>query len=128
MSDTEQVRNGLISSRINYETIRQKVQVLNSATPDAVAAPDAVQTKSCGCGSCSCAVTCLDSKTGDVSSSTRLIIVAMALICSTIAMGCNLAVVQPEKGSAINGASIVGNGLYHNIWSNEDKVLVAAFW
>ena len=68
-------------------------------------------------------MTCLDTKTGDVSSSARLIIVSMALICSTIAMGCNLAVVQPEKGSAIDGV-----GEYHNVWSNEDKVLVAAFW
>merc|ERR1739838_390680 len=116
---------GTLSFTSLRDTMSDTEQV--SATPDAVAAPDAVQTKSCGCGPCACAVTCLDSKTGDVSSSTRLIIVAMALICSTIAMGCNLAVVQPEKGSAINGASIVGNGLYHNVWSNEDKVLVAAF-
>lgn len=49
-------------------------------------------------------------------------------------MGCNLAVVEPLKGSAINVVNTDLNAYngdpngFHWIWSNEDKVLVAAFW
>ena len=50
-------------------------------------------------------------------------------------MGCNLGVILPLRGSAINvgtGDDKAWNGAplngFHWVWSNEDKVLVAAFW
>lgn len=103
-----------------------------SVEPDATGhAPDA-KTQTCNCGKCGCTFSCAD-VSSEPTQATRLIITAMALICSTIAMGCNLAVIQPLKGSAVNVQNTDLNAFngdpngFHWIWSNEDKVLVAAF-
>merc|ERR1712193_52362 len=98
---------------------------------EATGAPERT-VKTIGCGSCECAVSC-DNVAKEPTHSQRLIIVALALVCSTIALGCNTAVVGPLRGSAKNVENLDGkpwngspNG-WHWQWSNEDKVLIVAF-